>query len=316
MIHNDFKELILLASLNELDDFNKDKLSDHLKHCSDCREEYLQMTSLREQLISSRPSANDPYLLEKTRKELRQKLLEMDDKPALLDKLKDFFFIYKLAFGGVTLFAAGLFLGLLFNAADKEQPDNDEFYGIVNQKNMRISNIDFIDSDPADGEISFALDAIKPVTVRGSISDAHIQQILSYSLLNEKNDGIRLRTISTIASQKNFAGESGREIKSALIKAVKYDANPGVRREALLLLNRLPFDQEVTETLLYVLENDTNAGIRITAINCFDPEKLKQYEIDRHLINILTQKSREDNNEYIKMRAKTVLEEVNSHEEI
>jgi len=314
MVHEEFRELIILASLEELDGFSSHKLSQHLAVCSECSKEYYRMISFNKELSSSRPLINDNKLLESARRDLRKSIADLSTRKNISQVVKEYFFTYRLALGSFALFLIGIFSGLAISGIS----GSGDAAGIelLRENNVKISNISFIDSDPADGEISFGFDAVRPVTVRGKLTDNHIQQILAYSLVNERNDGIRLRAINTIAAQTMMTIMPGEKIKTALIKTVKYDQNPGVRREALLTLNRLPLDQDILNALLYVLENDNNSGLRIAAINSFDPDKLKSEMIDQGLINILQQKSLEEENEYIKTRARNVLEEVINNESL
>lgn len=311
MIHEEFLEMIILATINELDDFNAHKLKEHMSVCPHCGEEYKRMMDFNENVIRNKP-VQEELLLEKARRELRVKLYSLTQKSSIKEKLISFLYPYKFALSGAVLFLIGVLSGLFFTTMRQQ---SNSVYDLLNQSKVRISNINFIDSDPADGEVAFEFDAVKPVSIRGKVSDSKILQILVHSLLNEKNDGTRLRAINAISSQTEITAHPGK-IKSALIKTVKYDPNPGVRREALLTLNQLPVDREIIDVLLYVLEKDTNAGNRIAAINSFNSDKLKPEVITKKALEILKQKTIDDNNQYIKLRAKTVVEEVIKNESL
>lgn len=313
MIHAEFRELFILASFNEQDGFNTHKLKEHLNICPDCRDEYKKMTDFNQGILSIKPEKPDEQLLENARRELRIKLAAASQKNNFIDSVKEFFNLHKLAAIGLALFLLGIISGIALKDIS-EQPLQG--YELLEQSNVKISNINCFASDSADGEVSLEFEAIKPVSIRGKASDPRIQQILAYSLLNKNNDGSRLRAISTIASQIIITTQPGSKIKSALIKTVKYDPNPGVRREALLTLNRLPLEQEIIDVLLYVLENDTNAGNRIAAINSFNPEKINPDVITHESLEILKQKITDDSNHYVKLRAKTVVEEVINNESL
>ena len=65
-------------------------------------------------------------------------------------------------------------------------------------KDISISNIQFIDSDPSDGEVEFTFQASKPVRLKGNVNDPKIQSVLTYAMLNEQNPGSRLNSINAM----------------------------------------------------------------------------------------------------------------------
>ena len=178
------------------------------------------------------------------------------------------------------------------------------------KNNIKIKNLHFIDSDANDGEISFTFDALKPVTMKGKVSDPMIQKILAHSLLNEQNDGARIKTLNAISEQTNNKKFLSPKIISSLITALKYDENPGVRREALLVLKKLPADDLIIDAYLYVLKHDKNSGLRVEAINGLGEAKFNEKNIPPEMMELLKQKSKNDENQYIRVRAKSILQEV------
>jgi hypothetical protein len=101
------------------------------------------------------------------------------------------------------------------------------------------------------------------------------------------------------------------DIKNALITVVMTDENPGVRREALKLMNKFPYDETMKQTLLYVITNDTVSGLRIEALNSLIEASDKGYKLNQDEVNLFKQKFQQDENPYIKLRSKTILQEYN-----
>jgi HEAT repeat protein len=99
------------------------------------------------------------------------------------------------------------------------------------------------------------------------------------------------------------------KVKSALISALKNDNNPGVRMESLKTLLNLPFDNEINESLLYVLQHDKNSGLRIAAINGLASATLNGKTMDEQTLKVLNQKVKNDDNEYVRIRAASLLKE-------
>ena len=156
--------------------------------------------------------------------------------------------------------------------------------------------------------MEFSFEAVSPVHVKGNINDERVQKVLAHALVNDQNPGVRLRTVNAIASQGERLRIPDREIRAALILAVKTDENPGVRKEALKTLRSFPFDEEIKQAFLYVLMKDKNPALRIEAINSLDSARTRV--VDKELMDVLTQRMQSDENSYVRIRAKAVLEEV------
>jgi len=322
MNHEEIKNKLILFTYDEIPEGEKSILEEHLKNCDECKKELIQLHKLKNK-IEPKISVERNFLNE-ARLELRSALRKEINKQSFFEKIIDalkFIFIqnYKFAFGSIAIFALGIFSGYLIFKTNLTGQNSDQNLVRVNSKeilpsDMKINNVRFIDSDASDGEIEFAFDAIKPVSVKGKVSDEKIQKILIYSMLNEQNDGIRLASLNTISNQpiENIKAED--KIKSALIKSAKFDKNPGVRREAVISLQKFNYDNEIQNALLYVIENDENAGLRIIAINSLKTENKKEKNIDEEMLRVLKYKSENDENDFIKFRAKSILSEVEQNE--
>jgi hypothetical protein len=128
-------------------------------------------------------------------------------------------------------------------------------------------------------------------------------------MLNGQNAGVRLNSINAISDNKKVNYDN--DVKEALIRVVKFDENPGVRRQAIILLNKFPYDDEIKQAYLYVLSNDTTSGMRIEAINSLFQAKKDGYKFDNQELSVFKKKMETDNNNYIRYRARTVLQEKN-----
>jgi HEAT repeat protein len=175
------------------------------------------------------------------------------------------------------------------------------------QENTKIRNVRFIDQDAGDGEVEFMFEAVKPVRIKGNVNDREIQNILTYSILNEENPGVRLNSINLINA--NQPQHVDKEIKDVLLDAVRYDVNPGVRREALKTLKNLPYDEEIKDAMLYVLLNDKTSGLRIEAINVLAQAQKNGHNFNEQDLSIFKKKLEADENNYIRYKAKNVLQE-------
>jgi len=318
MKHNEYKQLLQLSLFGELKSEEQLKLREHLLTCEECRVELEDQKNLLE-LISGKHKANvDEKVLSAARYQLRGALRSERSSNNILNSIADNIFQYftsplRFAFAGAVLLLLGVIIGSLFlgNPSQSELTDqnagSNRFASL--DQSISISNLRFIDSDAADGEVEFTFEASKPVRLRGNVNDPQIQSVLTYAMLNEQNPGSRLNSINAMDSET--PGQYDSDVKNALITVVMTDENPGVRREALKLMSKFPYDESVKQTLLYVITSDTVSGLRIEALNSLIEAGGKGYKLNQEELNLFRNKLQDDENPYIKLRSKTILQEYN-----
>jgi hypothetical protein len=318
MNHQHYKKSLHLSFYEELSGAEKSGLDDHLRRCPECQAELEKLQKLHETLARAGAFTPDEALLHESRKELRAHLRSERNRPSFLDRLSDFaeqYLLpnYKVAFGGAVMLAAGILVGRFFfspaQQSDRitEQPVPDPKLASF-EGEPRITNIRFLDPDASDGMVEFTFDAMTQVHMKGSINDERIQKMLAHALVNDQNPGVRLRSVSAFSTQSERLRLPDREVKAALILAATSDKNPAVRKEALKTLKSFPFDEEIKQTYLHVLMQDDNAALRIAAINSLDSARTETY--DAALLDVLKQRMQSDDNSYVRIRAKAVLEEI------
>lgn len=323
MTHLQFKEWLPLLAYDELGADERMLAEEHLRSCAECRAELEELLALRTGVARAQRLKVTDTLLQEARLELRSALRNERLRPSIKDRINEAIDNLlapwaKWSLAGVSAAAVG-FLGgyIAFSPPDgsagivlKAVSDATD----ISRGEARITNVRFNDADAADDQIEFTFEAVTPVKVKGSPNDPGIQSVLTRALMTEENPGVRLRTVSAITSQiqihdaKNPAASD--EVKLALIDAMKYDDNPGVRREALKALAKFPFDDAVKEGLLYVLGKDGNEGLRVEAINALATARDQITASDEHALDILRKRVDSDNNRYVRLRARAVLEEV------
>lgn len=334
MKHQDYKEQLILLLWDELPENEKLRLDEHIAVCADCRNE-LEVLGRLNKTAAEIIREPDERMLFEARTRLKNALssqtapLQQESRPGALQRISEIFSFRKFTYvSAVPFIILGVTIGyLLKNSGTPEiakVPAQDSGAVEVRQAadkpenkddGVKIENLQFRDSDASDGEVAFSFDAVKRVEMRGSLNNKTIQNVLARSLLTSRDDGERLRTLNKIAA-RSLEGQKGGTpdpaIKQALIKAVQFDNNPGVRREALLLLQQYSYDKEIEKALLHVLKNDRNPGLRITAIKALAGglPKMKDRQPDENLIKTLKEKSLTDGNDYVKISARTVLQEV------
>ena len=69
-------------------------------------------------------------------------------------------------------------------------------------------------------------------------------------------------------------------------------------------------DQEIKQAFLFVLTHEKNPGLRIAAINTLDSARVSGQAVDQDVLIVLRDKMQTDENNYIRHRARAVVEEV------
>jgi hypothetical protein len=318
MQHNEYKKMIQLSFYGELSSKEQADLNKHLKICVECREELENQKTLLAILSENKNVKVNDEILSSARYQLRGALRMEKDKFSFTDELLQklirlFSTPARLAFSFTTVMLIGILIGTLFlgkkDLTETVITTGDSEITELTGDNVTITNLSFIDSDPSDGEVEFTFEAVKPVYVKGKVNDPKIQSILTYSMLNESNPGSRLNSINAMYTElpKSF----DKDVKDAIITVVMTDENPGIRREALKLMNKIPYDEEIKQAYLFVLTSDSSSGLRIEALNALIEGSKKGTRFTDRELNILKQNYAQDDNNYIKLKTRTILQEYN-----
>ena len=317
MSHNEFKQLIQLSLYSELSDDKQKLLMSHLKSCEECRMELEQQKEIMMLIADHKNLEVNEELLKEARMQLRGALIqEKNNENSFISFKNSILHLVstppRLAFGAISVLIMGIIIGsILFGEVKPTfNEKNSEFSNAsVFDSDLRISNMQFIDSDTADGEIEFTFNAEKQIHYKGSINDPKVQSFLTYAMLNDKNPGSRFNSINVMDSYEKAALD--KEIKDALVTVVMTDNNQGVRREALKLLNRSPFDEPIKQANLFVLLNDSSSALRIEALNALIDASKRGHLLNQNDVDLVIKQANQDNNNYIKLKSKTLLQEYN-----
>ena len=318
MKHNEYKQLLQLSLFGELKPEEQIILKEHLLSCEECRTELEDQKNLLELISGKKKAVINEKVLSAARYQLRGALRSERSSNNILNSITDNIFQYftsplKFAFAGAALLIVGVLIGSIFFS----KPSQSEFTGQQNGDNrfaslsedISISNVRFIDSDASDGEVEFTFEASRPVHLKGNVNDPQIQSVLTYAMLNEQNPGSRLNSINAMDTEIPMQYDS--DVKNALITVIMTDENPGVRREALKLMSKFTYDETVKQTLLHVITSDTVSGLRIEALNSLIEAGSQGYKLNQDDLNLFRQKLQQDENPYIKLRSRTILQEYN-----
>jgi hypothetical protein len=319
MIKQSEREMLQLYLYDELSSDERHNVEELLSTSSEFRAELDVLKKLHQTLAHYRPVGVVDRSLEEVRNDLRAAIRRERSRKSLAQTISDFlaesvFSQYKIALGGVATIAAGFLLGYaVFYSPSQE---NGLLYrqtsggSSFDQSESQLMNVRFLNQNSDDGTVDLTFDAVTPMHVKGNANDPRITQILARALVNERNPGVRLKTVSTISDQTKLQPSTEKEVKASLIAVLKYDQNPGVRKEALKALQKFPVNDDLIEAILFVLKNEKNTGMRIAAINFLDFSKLSGQPVDKDLLDMLKEKMQSDENNYIRIRGNAAFQEV------
>jgi hypothetical protein len=160
-----------------------------------------------------------------------------------------------------------------------------------------IANISSIVRQPNSHMVEVRYNQMVPQRIEGSLDDPAIRQLLMLASQNSASAGVRDDSVGLMAAECK-AGHSCQAagIRDALMVALRYDKNAGVREKALQGLE--PYvaeDVRVRDAVLEALMNDGDPRIRTAAINILEP-----VEADTSVRQVLHSVANTDRNPYIR----------------
>jgi hypothetical protein len=293
----DYQHQITLLLYGELTDIERPGLEAHLRQCDSCRHAYEEQEGMHVVLAEDAVSWEVPAdLLMESRRALADKLDQLERHRSWW-RVPTFSVVLTpmRLLESAALVAMGLALGVYVNNQQPVQTVSNPVQSEISviPRNGSVSNLRIVNANPSTGEVELAGEVVQPLRFQGSIEDDTVRRLLFNAVRDASNPGSRLRAVELLAQDPT--DEAAEE---ALINALVYDENPGVRLRALEGLKRHAGEEHVRAAFIHSLANDDSAGIRVGAI-----EALSQYSKDASLAKTVQELTKEDDNEYVKMRA-------------
>jgi hypothetical protein len=136
-----------------------------------------------------------------------------------------------------------------------------------------IASISSIVREPNSEMVEVRYNQVVPQRMQGSLDDPAIRQLLMLASENSASTGVRDDSVGLLAAECRAGhGCQAAGIRDALMVALRYDRNAGVREKALRGLE--PYvaeDVRVRDAVLEALLNDSDPRIRTEAINILGP---------------------------------------------
>jgi hypothetical protein len=320
-------ERIVAGAYGELPDEQTPELEQHIAGCSDCRREREELLALKVLLHAHpvlEPTAN---LVARSRLKLEEALDALPPKrwyERLGQRMMNNFASLQAApVAACLLLVAGAGAGTLGGyefaqsraahvaaasatsaalSAAAQAPIGQAPAGPA-----EIANISSIVRQPNSEMVEVRYNQVVPQRMQGSLDDPAIRQLLMLASQDSASAGVRDDSVGLLAAECR-AGHSCQAagIRDALMVALRYDRNAGVREKALKGLEPyVPQDVRVRDAVLEALMNDPDPRIRTAAINILEP-----VEADTSVRQVLHTVANSDQNPQIRTVSRQVLSRV------
>jgi len=309
-------ERVVMAVYGELPDDAAHELERHLVSCAACQTEREQLRALKllaDAYPLEEPAAN---LMARSRLRLEEALDALPPK-TWLERLAQ-----RLQNNLASLQAAPVAAGLLLligagagglggyhvaqthaaSVSATAQPPKIVAPTPIN--GAEVANVSSIVREPNSELVEVHYNQLVPAEVKGSLDDPDIRQLLMLASANSTSPGVRDDSVELLAAECR-AGHScrGAGIRDALMVALRYDRNEGVREKALEGLQ--PYvseDVRVRDAVLEALLNDSDPRIRTSAITILEP-----VEADTSVRQVLHTVANSDRSPQIRLVSRQVL---------
>jgi hypothetical protein len=317
-------ERIVLAAYGELADEQIHELDRHLTTCAECVAEREQLQALKTLAAVHRVVEPPANLVARSRMRLEEALDAIPPKRWYErwgeGLLNNFARLQAAPAAAVLLLVAGIGAGSLggyefaqtraAHAAGKAVQTAEAATAPIPANITSpadVASISSIVQQPNSEMVEVRYNQVVPQRIEGSLDDPAIRQLLMMASEDTASAGIRDDSVGLLAAECR-AGHScnAAGIRDALMVALRYDRNEGVREKALKGLE--PYvaeDMRVRDAVLEALLNDGDARIRTEAINILEP-----VEADMTVRQVLSTVATSDQNPQIRNVSRQLLRRV------
>jgi hypothetical protein len=313
-------ERTVMAAYGELPDDAAHELDRHLATCIGCRRERDELQALKllaEAYPVAEPSAN---FIARSRLRLEEALDALPPKSWLerfMQRAQNNFASLQVApLAACLLLLIGAGAGGLggYHIAQSHaaqigaagQPPKNALPAPASD--VEVANISSIVREPNSEQVVVRYNRLVPTEAKGSLDDRDIRQLLMLASDNSNPAGVRGDSVELLAAEcrAGHACRGAGGIRDALMVALRYDRDQGVRLKALQGLQ--PYvaeDVRVRDAVLESLLNDSDPRIRTAAINMLEP-----VDTDTSVRQVLHTVANSDQNPHIRLVSRQVLSHV------
>lgn len=306
MRHEQYKEWLYLSVFDEIGEDEKRLLAEHVASCGECQQERGEIVRMLESTKASGVGEPSEAMLQSARQSLRAALYRESvahtamRRPARRTFRGDWLRGYRAAVAAAAIASLGFLGGYLASGGSHPVSSLPDARPVADESYTGISNIRFLDTNAADGEVDIVYDQVRPMRLTARLDDERMREVLAYALLNDENPGVRLKAINAFETHARRSPPA--DMKQAFLEALNSDPNAGVRLQALVVLRRLPFDDDIKRTLLFALSHDDNPGIRIAVLNYLAEVTIDGVIPEEEMYDILNSRVTADRNSSVPSR--------------
>ncbi|MBN1155143.1 HEAT repeat domain-containing protein [candidate division KSB1 bacterium] len=294
-----FRQMMWLSVYEELSLNEQEALNNHLERCKNCQFEYSQVKKTVDAYYRIQPVQASQKVLESFRQALHQRLLNeraRKARPSWISGLSEILQYHKSLVFQVSTSMAIFILGIFLGRYIL----SDTQHVPTEPTDMSFKNtigIDYIDIDPTTRNIRIAYNSVQSETIEGNINDLPIQQLLMETLTTSAHPNIRLKSVRALSRVTSY----NQELFNSLVDVVNNDENSGIRLKAIKLINSFPASSIDTEDQIsfYVstILKEQNSSIRNEAINGLSMISNQESR------NLLTNLAQHDDDEYLRYKS-------------
>jgi len=298
------KENVVLFIYDELPDDARFEFEQHVQHCIGCRRELDTAREFKSDMSAYPVQDVSPNFLTSNRMALQESLEHAQQQRSgwgmFVFDFAGWLHQIKLAPAlTMALLMIGFAGGTITTYQITRPPKGPVSGGGQGVVDANIADIQSIVPVAGSNKVQITYDTLSPQTVESTTDDPLIQKLLLLAMRNNnRNSGVTLDSIDILKKQPE-----DNAVREALVYALRYDRNPGVRLKALDgLKGYVKDDRHVRDAVLEALMHDTNAGVRSEAISLLDP--VKADSTVREALQFLAER---DQNKFIRSESKRVL---------
>lgn len=169
---------------------------------------------------------------------------------------------YRLA-GISFLLILGFGAGRMFNSVPFPWIQNSatSAAGFLNPPITRVQEIRPV----AGNRVHIVVQRVQVREITGSRDDNGVRELLLGAARESVDPGVRMDSVEMLA------GQTGQEIRNAIVNTIKNDPNAAVRIKAIETLRQFPNDAVTRGALEFALAHDLDAGVRTEAMDVLVP---------------------------------------------
>ncbi len=288
----------------ELADDARHEMQMHLAKCAACAAA-LEAAKAFHASMSALPAAEPtPNFLAASRMKLQEALEVAEQRPAwqrwIFDPVAFFRQVRFAPALASCIFVVG-FAGGIFTTVLTRPPQAPIVGKTPAAAEASIAGIRGITREPDSGKVSISFDRLTPDTTEGTLDDPAIQRLLLFAYRNQYNSGLRVDSVELLSQRCQ-----NDRVREAMIHAMRYDKNPGVRLRAMEGLQAYVRDDvQVRNAVVEALLSDSNPGVRTEAIRI-----LQSVKADSTVRSAFEQLASQDPNQFIRRESQRTLASV------